>query len=268
MKTTRIAVAVLSFTAAGIAAHTPEGASAHPVYGHTTSQSRQVAAGRLDAAASHAARNLHFSGVVLVLQAGTVVLRKVYGPSDRTNSINTAFALPGVTDLLTAAAIEQLAEHGKVDLGVRSTVRARHDASTERAAITLIERVSGESYATYMERNMFRPLGMNHTSVRQSSTGLPEVYATVDDLNRWDQSVLDCGLISPESLFKTVSNDSEVFQASGTDKGAAAGERLFLNSRTAIIVLTHSGKTVDHMLNALQHIAVPDKHTAIGTTVL
>lgn len=62
----------------------------------------------------------HFSGVVLVTQNGSVLLKKAYGLANSEwnikNTIDTKFQLASVTKQFTATAILQLVEKGKVSL--------------------------------------------------------------------------------------------------------------------------------------------------------
>ncbi|MEI6886299.1 MAG: serine hydrolase [Bacteroidota bacterium] len=98
----------------------------------------------------------------------------------------------------------------------------------------IIEKVSGESYAAYMEKNIFKPLGLVHTSYDNPSdiiktrvpgyskadTGfanaaylsMTQPYAagsllsTVDDLYTWTKGVRSGKLIRPETFEKAVTS--------------------------------------------------------------
>lgn len=88
----------------------------------------------------------------------------------------------------------------------------------------IIETVSGNTYATFLRENIFRPLGMNHTGVinptrvvdhraegyasatQRASYFNPSIlyaagglYSTVGDLYRWDQALYTGKVISPET---------------------------------------------------------------------
>jgi CubicO group peptidase (beta-lactamase class C family) len=90
---------------------------------------------------------------------------------------------------------------------------------------SIIERLSGQSYAQFLEQNIFAPLGMTSTGydvndpptpshaagylspgVKPVHFDMSEVYAagalysTVEDLYLWDQALLAGRLVSPESL--------------------------------------------------------------------
>ena len=94
----------------------------------------------------------------------------------------------------------------------------------------IIEKVSGESYASFVENNIFRPLGMSHTyygaaspiiarrarGYRKTEHGFQNaeylsmrvphaagaLLSTVDDLSRWNQALYTTELLSETSLAK------------------------------------------------------------------
>ncbi|MGI9470320.1 MAG: serine hydrolase domain-containing protein, partial [Rubripirellula sp.] len=61
----------------------------------------------------------HFSGVALVKKADELVHAKGYGKAtaDKNNSVGTVFHVASITKQFTAAAVLQLVEAGKIDLG-------------------------------------------------------------------------------------------------------------------------------------------------------
>jgi len=89
---------------------------------------------------------------------------------------------------------------------------------------SIIEKVSGLSFAQYMEQNLFKPLGMNNTFVRTAEdsadvvyshkfngtlwrpdfsdgpVGDKNIYSTCRDLLKWDQALYDGRIISPALL--------------------------------------------------------------------
>lgn len=91
---------------------------------------------------------------------------------------------------------------------------------------SIIEAVSGKSYASFLTENIFKPLGMNHTVVYNDSnlqqfhcatgyskrmrphglyylntvTGDKGIYSTTDDLLKWDQALYDEKMISRQTL--------------------------------------------------------------------
>ena len=89
----------------------------------------------------------------------------------------------------------------------------------------IIERVSGESYATFLQKNIFTPLKMNHTGYDDSQPHLPThaigyyanyvrpefydlsvfyaagaLYSNAEDLYTWDQALARHTLVSQQSL--------------------------------------------------------------------
>lgn len=89
----------------------------------------------------------------------------------------------------------------------------------------IIERVSGESYATFLQKNIFTPLKMTHTGYDDSQPHLPThatgyyagyvkpefydmsvfyatgaLYSDVEDLYTWDQALAQHRLVSQQSL--------------------------------------------------------------------
>lgn len=91
----------------------------------------------------------------------------------------------------------------------------------------IVEKVAGESFQKFVEKNMFRPLGMKHTSVAVQNppqnfkhargytenggrwqladadaftTGAGGIYSSLEDLYKWDQSFYTERLIKRETL--------------------------------------------------------------------
>lgn len=89
----------------------------------------------------------------------------------------------------------------------------------------IIERVSGESYATFLQQHIFTPLGMHNTGYDVTNPTLPQhatgyysgyvqpeaydmsvlyaagaLYSTVEDLYVWDQTLARHTLVSQQSL--------------------------------------------------------------------
>lgn len=89
----------------------------------------------------------------------------------------------------------------------------------------IIERVSGEAYATFLQRNIFIPLKMKHTGYDDSQAHLPThatgyyadsiqpkfydmsvfsaagaLYSNVEDLFTWDQALMQHTLVSQQSM--------------------------------------------------------------------
>jgi CubicO group peptidase (beta-lactamase class C family) len=90
----------------------------------------------------------------------------------------------------------------------------------------IIEVVTGMTYASFMDKYIFRPLGMNNTFVYDPAAGMPGnaaisykynwvkepdmfadgvtgdkgIYSTVQDMYRWDQSLYNNALLSKEMI--------------------------------------------------------------------
>jgi CubicO group peptidase (beta-lactamase class C family) len=257
MKAFTIMTAALSLVATATFTCGSPNAVARPVHAGAATTALPIST-RIDMLVRRAIRDEHLNGAILVRLGPKVLLRKGYGMADPqrriVNTPTTSFALPGMTGLFAAAAVEQLVEQGKLAARSVSQVRASRGSAHLRASIGLIERVSGESYATYLQRHMFGPLGMTHTQVAQHPGAMPEVSSTIDDLDRWAQAVLGCMLVSPQALFSTVAPGHQVLEAVGTERGAAAGERLVLSGDTTTIVLANQGADVRHLLAAIQNV--------------
>lgn len=169
------------------------------------------------------------SGSVLIARDGDILLEKGYGQASREhdgrNTPETVYSLASVTKSLTAIAILQLVEQGRLSLddtiiehmpgypsgdqitirhllthtsGIRSYVFISGFGEKERLPLSveeiiewfkdeplefkpgerfsysnsgyalltyIIEKVSGESYADYLQENIFDPAGMTHSGV-------------------------------------------------------------------------------------------------------
>jgi len=92
----------------------------------------------------------------------------------------------------------------------------------------LLEKISGQSYAAFLQQNLFDPLGMKNSGYDSSTTILPErasgyapspegpqnaayahmsipfsagaLYSTTEDLLRWEQGLFGGKVLKPESL--------------------------------------------------------------------
>ena len=120
---------------------------------------------------------------------------------------------------------ELLARFKDLPLEFRPGSRFKYSNSGYTLLGYIIERVSGESYATFLQQNIFTPLKMYNTgydttypALSQHATGYyqgyikpapydPSVlyaagalYSTVEDLNIWDQALLAHKLVSRQAL--------------------------------------------------------------------
>jgi CubicO group peptidase (beta-lactamase class C family) len=250
--------------------------------------------GWVDDYMNNAAKFDHFSGAVLVARDGKPIFRKAFGMAnyelDVPNYVNTKFRIGSVSKQFTAAAILQLQERGKLNVG-DSICRYLDDCPATWKQITIknllnhtsgivnftslkeasgkfllvphshkeivdvfrhlplesapdekynynnsgyyllgliIEKASGLSYANYLRKNIFAPLGMNDTDSDDGETivknrasayylgrdsifrntyytnveilfSIGGAYSTVNDLLLWQQSLTNGKILSSSS---------------------------------------------------------------------
>jgi CubicO group peptidase (beta-lactamase class C family) len=111
-------------------------------------------------------------------------------------------------------------------LEFRPNTRFRYSNTNFAILAILIERVTNMKYPDFMQKYIFQPLGMNNTFVYNPWTGLPanatidykynwrrepdmfadgvygdkNIYSTVEDMYRWDQSFYKDQLLSNETI--------------------------------------------------------------------
>lgn len=164
----------------------------------------------LDAYIEEEFQKTHIPGMsVQIVSADEVLFAETYGDCE---SLDSAFILGSISKSFTAAAIMQLAEQGRLDLDApmadylpevkqscRTTVRQllnqtsgiktydtleTYDSSDTPAPYQyanvnynllgkIVEQVSELDYGSYVEQNIFAPLGMEHsyTSLEEARTG-------------------------------------------------------------------------------------------------
>ena len=172
-----------------------------------------------------------------------------YDDSDEIyNALVESAELPGNDDLLNV-----LAEQGSM-LSNPGDVFNYSNAGYDLLGV-LIERVSGQSYPSFMEENIFTPLGMVHTfaipnderlngdTVAQSYStegayepdvldnlnGSGSIYSTLGDLYLYDQSFYTYALVSQETLAEAftsgvLNNGEETAYGFGFELGDYSGE--------------------------------------------
>ena len=105
----------------------------------------------------------------------------------------------------------------------------------------IIEKISGESLNEFMTANIFKPLGMNQTSVNEISHpdktraigytmygtvdsydsymgGNVSIISTVNDLYKWDQELYHCKLVKPQTLAEAFTPSSIVMKNPSLDR--------------------------------------------------
>ena len=128
----------------------------------------------------------------------------------------------------------------------------------------IVERVSGESFGSFLSRRILKPLGMGHTLYEPDAKGpafavghttfalspplpaAPEgkgwiamagaLYSTASDLVRWDLALIGREVLRPES-FKLMTTRRRL--SDGTLSGYACG--LGVGERNGVTVLNHNG---------------------------
>ncbi|WP_281322279.1 serine hydrolase domain-containing protein [Flavobacterium aestivum] len=225
----------------------------------------------------------NFSGTVIVLKNGSVLLKKAYGFADYEwnikNTIDTKFQLASVTKQFTATAILQLVEKRKLSLndklsqffpdypkadsvtihmllshssglamGFKEIATSSISADSAYNEIKkmpyefspgtktaysnigyyllakIIEKVSGEKYADYLNKHIFEKVGMKNSGVITNEILIPKkaknyilednkyinnpyinwkinighdgVYSTVEDLALWDKALYGTTILS------------------------------------------------------------------------
>jgi CubicO group peptidase (beta-lactamase class C family) len=147
-----------------------------------------------------------------------------------TSGIANLTALPewATIRVQPATPAQTVARFSALPLGFSPGERFDYSNSNYILLGVIIERISGETYAEFMRRNVFEPLGMRSTSVTDAARivrgraagyarngpdivnasyadpGVPfaagGVESTVGDLRRWDQALAAPGFLSRESL--------------------------------------------------------------------
>jgi CubicO group peptidase (beta-lactamase class C family) len=147
-----------------------------------------------------------------------------------TSGIPNYTALPGyVAWKMYPATPTQLIAHVKdKPLDFKPGTRWRYSNSGYVLLGYIIEKVSGESYATFLQQHIFAPLRLSHTGYDQDHPALPHhatgytswdapatyaavsvyfaaggLYSTVEDLYRWDHALLTRTVI-PKTLVQTL----------------------------------------------------------------
>jgi CubicO group peptidase (beta-lactamase class C family) len=130
----------------------------------------------------------------------------------------------------------------------------------------IVEKASGISFPEFLQKNIFKPLRMNHTvlyhrddhtdrrraygysqqgdafvntdeSLTSSTLGDGRVYSSVDDLYKWDQALYSTRLVSAQTLEQAFTPSAKVDETSGYGFG------WFIDNKRGPRVIWHSGNT-------------------------
>jgi CubicO group peptidase (beta-lactamase class C family) len=153
----------------------------------------------------------------------------------------------------------------------------------------VIAKVSGESFESYVQRNILKPLGMKHSTLLKSEANqklltTPHVqgelgvtvskvfpynrahapsstlYSNIDDMNRWAMTNLNRGELNGKRILKASSCDLLWKPQANVETGRKAGLGWFLSQRNGHRLLTHLGADVG--FNSLI-VLVPDNSISI-----
>lgn len=132
----------------------------------------------------------------------------------------------------------------------------------------IVEKASGTTFEEFLRRNIFKPLGMNHTvfypredrsdeahraygyskrddvfvrtdqSLTSSTRGDGSIYSSVADLYRWDQGLHKSRLVKPDTLQKAFTSGAQV------DDDTSYGFGWFIETRRGLKTVSHSGNTI------------------------
>ena len=306
----------------------------------TSPPSAQALAARADAFVAPYVAMRDFSGTILIARGDRVVLSRGYGFADIDRRIvpddRTKFGIGSVTKTMTAAAIERLAQQGRVTLadpiatylpgfvnGDRITIahllehssglrdyytwptyasgrasavskdefltqvqsqpldfapgtRSSYSNSGYFVLAAIIERVSGVSYAAFLERHIFRPLGMDDSGTLDDSRVIPglavgydagfpparvqpaapvsrswllgsgSTYASARDVFRWIRSVRNDAIVRGGAFTyragwgSRIRFGTNVLQQTGrTPNGYASHAALYARDDLSVIVLSN-----------------------------
>jgi CubicO group peptidase (beta-lactamase class C family) len=155
----------------------------------------------------------------------------------------------------------------------------------------VIAKASGESFESYVQRNIFKPLGMKHSTLlnREANQKLlttPHIqiesgvtvskvfpynrahapsstlYSNIDDMNRWAMANLNRGELNGKRILKATSYDLLWTPQADVEAGRKAGLGWFLTERNGHQLLTHLGGDVG--FNSLIVLAPDDSISIVA----
>jgi CubicO group peptidase (beta-lactamase class C family) len=152
----------------------------------------------------------------------------------------------------------------------------------------VVEKVSGVSFAQFLKKNIFAPLGMKQTvafeqgvstvsnraygykqtaegfrrndqSLTSSVLGDGGIYSSIEDLSKWDQALYTNKLVRPDTLARAFAP-----AVASDHAGASYGFGWYVETYRGRRTLWHTGTTVGFR-NAI--IRFPDEHSAVVVLV-
>lgn len=135
-------------------------------------------------------------------------------------------------------------------------------------ASTIVERTSGQDFDDFVEEHIFEPLGMESSYVRMDPTvlipgradgytpggsgwaapgdlggavGAGGIYASVEDLQRWGEHMLDPKVGSPELVEMMMTEDTL-----NDGEGSGYGLGLFIDEQRGLLRRHHGGADISH----------------------
>ncbi len=144
----------------------------------------------------------------------------------------------------------------------------RYDNSGYVLLNCIIEKVSGASYADFLRKNFFQPLGMADTGVDDTPRPLPHealgyrysneqfsravsldpswtigagnLYSTVEDLNKWNEAIFNGRVLKPASL-KDAFTPAKTAENQDDDSGDGYGCGWFISQWRGLLEISHGG---------------------------
>jgi CubicO group peptidase (beta-lactamase class C family) len=184
----------------------------------------------------------------------------IHDYTDRTNF---------TTDATNAISIEALIESFKHEpYNFDPGARWLYDNSGYVLLGCVVERVSGTSYAAFLQKHFFQPLGMADTGVDESSRppmhealgysyakgqysctvsldpswtfGTGDLFSTVEDLNKWNEAVFNGRVLKPASL-KSAFTPARTSENKDDDSGDGYGYGWFISKWRGLLEISHGG---------------------------
>jgi CubicO group peptidase (beta-lactamase class C family) len=132
----------------------------------------------------------------------------------------------------------------------------------------IVEKVSGTSYAAFLQKHFFQPLGMADTGVDESprplmhealgysyakgqynravsldpswTFGTGDLFSTVEDLNKWNEAIFNGRVLKPASL-KSAFTPARTSENKDDDSGDGYGYGWFISKWRGLLEISHGG---------------------------